>query len=627
MSETLPNERPREEDGPSFVPSPAHRDSDSSLLRMSTSPGCSLVSEMDKPLESPCVILVPRVAALKEGSKLVGPVVLGRLLGSGLQARVHELVLTDGTPTGKVIKIAHRDIGHKALNAIWISMEREWELGLQLRAALQDSQGKLPGFLRVCDAIVSGDPSATQSGKRRARFAGMILEKLNGWEVYKRVEVPEFHNIHYVKEMLKQVFTSLDRAERETGFFHADMGMRNIMEHYPEVYDDVEEQERRRNLEAEMYGVTPAESVGEPKSLVNQVNAVNHPPQQQEQPPQQYPDGAACHRRVRARAGYTCNADGARMPLGPNIEFKIIDYGSSCFSETLAQATGGFRSRKNYERLRRLFESREVAFASATQKTFIEVETAAGNPETQPGKKWKLLPTGLRQRFKLKSVPKGTEPVPTAGGAANSAPNAGNQVRANGGTDEGGVPERLQSFSAASSGRGDRPTRVYAVRREDTMPSAPSPPRMSPIEKMYRQFWRRKGDVFHLLLGMAVVLDDRIWPSEDKEDVLLFVSLVHHVTGVKLKASFAAENEPAVKGRWGRMGRLTRFKKEKYGTKGTWSAWFRRVHIRLKAHLYPYNSGLTAGQALVAPFFQEREPRVPPASEAVPLAAVFPRWE
>jgi hypothetical protein len=114
-------------------------------------------------------------------------------------------------------------------------MEREWELGLQLRAALQDEQGQVPGFLRVCDALVtSANPDSHRASRRRARFAGMVLEKLNGWEVYKRIDTPEFHNIHYVKEMLRQVFTSLDRAERETGFFHADMGMRNVMEHYPE---------------------------------------------------------------------------------------------------------------------------------------------------------------------------------------------------------------------------------------------------------------------------------------------------------------------------------------------------------------------------------------------------------
>jgi hypothetical protein len=98
-----------------------------------------------------------------------------------MQARVFELVHAEGRPTGKVIKIAHVDLGHKALNAVWISMEREWELGLKLRAALQLPDGRLPGFMRVCGAVVS------RNGGKHAHFAGMILEKLNGWEIYKRI--------------------------------------------------------------------------------------------------------------------------------------------------------------------------------------------------------------------------------------------------------------------------------------------------------------------------------------------------------------------------------------------------------------------------------------------------------
>ena len=81
------------------------------------------------------------------------------------------------------------------------------------------------------------------------------------------MDEPEFCNIHYVREMLlqvgrgigsggvcgercafappppppttttrarAQVFSALDRAQRKLGFHHADLGMRNVMEHYPE---------------------------------------------------------------------------------------------------------------------------------------------------------------------------------------------------------------------------------------------------------------------------------------------------------------------------------------------------------------------------------------------------------
>ena len=36
-----------------------------------------------------------------------------------------------------------------------------------------------------------------------------------------------------VREMLFQVFSALDRAQSKLGFVHADLGMRNVMEHYP----------------------------------------------------------------------------------------------------------------------------------------------------------------------------------------------------------------------------------------------------------------------------------------------------------------------------------------------------------------------------------------------------------
>lgn len=56
---------------------------------------------------------------------------------------------------------------------------------------------------------------------------------------------------------------------------------------------------------------------------------------------------------------------------------------------------------------------------------------------------------------------------------------------------------------------------------------------------------------------------------------------------------------------------------------GKVEAWFRRNHIRFRAHYSPYNSGLTAGEALVAPFFGGEEPA--PTPLGVPLGDLFPR--
>jgi hypothetical protein len=46
---------------------------------------------------------------------------------------------------------------------------------------------------KVCDAVV------TPAGLDSARFAGVVLEKLNGWEAYKRISDPAFHNVSYLR--------------------------------------------------------------------------------------------------------------------------------------------------------------------------------------------------------------------------------------------------------------------------------------------------------------------------------------------------------------------------------------------------------------------------------------------
>lgn len=44
------------------------------------------------------------------------------------QARVYELLKENGDPIGKVVKLAHTDIPHKMINAVWLGLEREWEV-------------------------------------------------------------------------------------------------------------------------------------------------------------------------------------------------------------------------------------------------------------------------------------------------------------------------------------------------------------------------------------------------------------------------------------------------------------------------------------------------------------------
>ena len=155
------------------------------------------------------------------------------MLGAGVQAKVFDLVLKDGTQTGKVLKIGHTDIGHSfflgSMASSMMSLQKEWEIGMYIKAALEEVDGSLPGFTRTCDcmAIMKDDKKATVT------FRGMMMEKINGWSVYDRLSDPAFHNIHYVREMLFQVFSALDRAQRKLGFNHADLGLRNVMEHYP----------------------------------------------------------------------------------------------------------------------------------------------------------------------------------------------------------------------------------------------------------------------------------------------------------------------------------------------------------------------------------------------------------
>lgn len=47
-------------------------------------------------------------------------------------------------------------------NVVWVGMDREWEIGTQLRAALQEPGGNVPGFMKVggCEPLSCGGAAA-----------------------------------------------------------------------------------------------------------------------------------------------------------------------------------------------------------------------------------------------------------------------------------------------------------------------------------------------------------------------------------------------------------------------------------------------------------------------------------
>ncbi|EFN56123.1 expressed protein [Chlorella variabilis] len=527
----------------------------------------SLVEHLeDEDDTSTYAILMPAEYTMKEGSQLWKGVRLGKFLGAGAQAKVFQLAHDDGSPIGKVIKVNHGDLGSKMLNnnVLWVGMDREWEVGTQLRAALQQPGGQVPGFMKVADCLIAG-----KNGQEH--FSGMLMEELHGFEVYKRIDVPEFHNIHYVREMLFQSFSALDRAQRKVGFHHADLGMRNIMEHYPQIWEQL-----------------PAE------------------------------EGEKAKAKAKQFPGYSCNADGSRLPLGPQLEFKIIDFGIAKFSAKLAAAAAGSEAEEIVERLNEQQRTR-MRFGNANSPATIEYEPSDVTKHKGFMARLKNMISPSKSRLtviirpvkKLASVKSRRSAGP--GGAAAAATDEEAAVAEEGGVVEEAAlqaewePIRLASFQDAGF---KQAADAVAEHHKEAAGSKKKKKkkRKSPIETMYRHFWHRKGDAFHLLLGIALALDDRCWPEEDEDEVAALCSLVHHVTGVKMRVR-TAEGEPG----------SAAFGRHK------WQHWFRRWHIRLKGHILPYNSGLLAREALSHPFFTRGDySGLKHASLPAELPQVFP---
>ncbi len=98
------------------------------------------------------------------------------------------------------------------------------------------------------------------------------------------------------------MFSALDRAQRRMGFHHADLGLRNVMEHYPVLWDEVEEATRQESQEAVRTGssLTPAPA-GDSAEGYEASQGAPHGPQQPQQPQQQSPFAAAAMQAAPSR--------------------------------------------------------------------------------------------------------------------------------------------------------------------------------------------------------------------------------------------------------------------------------------------------------------------------------------
>ncbi|KAK9861793.1 hypothetical protein WJX84_005472 [Apatococcus fuscideae] len=131
-------------------------------------------------------------------------------------------------------------------------------------------------------------------------------------------------------------------------------------------------------------------------------------------------------------------------------------------------------------------------------------------------------------------------------------------------------------------------------------------PEVSPLEKWYRWLWSRKGDVYAVLWDLCRHLDGRIWPMRDRVHVRLLLSLIFHVTGTKILCQFVDMPETELEQKPSRQSR----QQARFGPLGVFEKNDGPLHvlriryIRIKSWLRPRNPGITAAEALCAPFFQ-----------------------
>lgn len=160
-----------------------------------------------------------------EGARLTDDLIVGSQIAGGAQGAIYELKAPGGKDSGKLLKV----LKFKAILPITgndIGLKREWIIGQHLNK-LRGPRGELAGFMGTGAALIRRSDEGLE---------GLILEKVNGMPLEKRLLKDEtFADANYMLEMMYQVFSALDRGNRELGYVHRDMRISNVMEHRPDA--------------------------------------------------------------------------------------------------------------------------------------------------------------------------------------------------------------------------------------------------------------------------------------------------------------------------------------------------------------------------------------------------------
>ncbi|KAL3151979.1 hypothetical protein ABBQ32_001101 [Trebouxia sp. C0010 RCD-2024] len=430
-------------------------------------------------------IYVPDNFKVKEGARLTERLLVGKPLGVGLQGGVFLLQDNDGnTDPNQVLKAVFK-FGIGGFFGM-TNLEREWRVGRQL--ALLSAPGEaLPGFMGTGAGVV------TKSGKFRA----MILERIVGRDITKPIGKTDFHDVHYLRQMLFCTFKAMHQAQRKLAFHHADLRLANIMELLPETdrshgHTDAPTRtppSRSGKLQDasvhDMQHASGVLSAADSRATNIQEAATSNQPHPLsagqsdllEAPANASQDPVLQH-SVEAHdlAGYTSGEK--------QLNFKIIDFGLADFREVFG-----------------------AGYVTGGKRTLIHNEPHHAESHLHADSKTQ----GNRQQ----------EEVQVRGQEGRRVPIRGNK----------GIAKRSDAVPSGHKGTKFFPTPSNLL------------PQVPPIERLYRYFWRRKGDVYALLWDMQRYIDGRVWPERDELEVRLMMDFIRHVTGVHVKAWFAPLDE------------------------------------------------------------------------------------